>query len=145
MYLLIYNYVMVKRLVNFCQIIYEWGRFSMNNYIYRYEQFVLKKTLDGSFVVVNSNSKYECHSHVKTVEAGKALCKLAAKRKLPKKKDLYFIESLIRLSNNKKYLAELKQLKEKIINEQKIYYKKENHEDINKIICDGIAEYYNEK
>ena len=24
-------------------------------------------------------------------------------------------------------------------------YKKENHEDINKIICDGIAEYYNEK
>lgn len=27
---------------------------------------------------------------------------------------------------------------------KKIYYKKENHEDINKIICDGIAEYYNE-
>ena len=117
----------------------------MNNYIYRYEQFVLKKTLDGSFVVVNTNSKYECHSHVKTIEAGKALCKLAAKRKLPNKKDLYFIESLIRLSNNKKYLAELNQLREKIINEQKIYYKKGIHEDVNKIIREGISEYYNEK
>lgn len=117
----------------------------MNNYIYRYEQFVLKKTLDGNFVVVNINSKYECHSHVKTVEAGKALCKLAAKHKLPKKKDLYFVESLIRLSNNKKYLAELKRLKNDLINEQKINYKKESRENINKIIRDGIDEYFDEK
>lgn len=116
----------------------------MNNYIYRYEQFVLKKTLDGNFVVVNINSKYECHSHVKTVGAGKALCKLAAKHKLPKKKDLYFVESLIRLSNNKKYLAELKHLKDDLMSEQKIIYKKENHENVDKIIRDGINEYFNE-
>lgn len=117
----------------------------MNNYIYRYEQFVLKKTLDGNFVVVNINSKYECHSHVKTVEAGKALCKLAAKHKLPKKKDLYFVESLMRLSNNKKYLAELKRLKNDLMNEQKIIYKKESHEDIDRIIREGINEYFSEK
>lgn len=116
----------------------------MNNYIYRYEQFVLKKTLDG-FVVVNINSKYECHSHVKSIETGKALCKLAAKHKLPKKQDLYFIESLMRLSNNKKYLAELKQLKYSILNNEKIHYKKEQPEDIAKIIREGISDYYNEK
>ena len=48
----------------------------MNNYVYRYEQFVVKKTTDGNFVVVNTKSSYECHSHVKSIQAGKALCKL---------------------------------------------------------------------
>ena len=80
----------------------------MNNYVYRYEQFVVKKTTDGGFVVVNTKSSYEHHSHVKTIQAGKALCKLAAKHKLPKNNDLYFIESLIRLTNNKKEVYTIK-------------------------------------
>ena len=50
----------------------------MSGYIYRYDQFVVKKTTDGEFVVVNTKSDYSCHSHVKSIQAGKALCKLAA-------------------------------------------------------------------
>lgn len=115
-----------------------------NNYVYRYEQFVLKKTLDGFYVVVNINSKYECHSHVKSAKAGKALCKLAAKRKLPKKKDIYFIESLIRISNNKKYLAELNKLKENINSSNIVNVKRENKKNIDKTINEGILEYFNE-
>ena len=53
-----------------------------NKYIYRYEQFVVKKTNEDGYVVVNTKAGYECHSHVKSIQAGKALCKLAAKRKL---------------------------------------------------------------
>lgn len=112
-----------------------------NNYVYRYEQFVLKKTLDGYFVVVNINSKYENHSHVKSFKTGKALCKLAAKRKLPKKKDSYFIESLIRLTNNKKYINELNNLK-KNLNTNIPNTKKENKKELTREINDGINEYF---
>ena len=116
----------------------------MSNYVYRYEQFVVRKTTDGGFVVVNTNSSYECHSHVKSVQAGKALCKLAAKHKLPKNNDLYFIESLIRLTNNKKYLCELNKLKNDIINNSVCESKKSKiiKEDVRREIKDGIEEYY---
>ena len=116
----------------------------MSNYVYRYEQFVVRKTTDGGFVVVNTKSSYECHSHVKSVQAGKALCKLAAKHKLPKNNDLYFIESLIRLTNNKKYLCELNKLKNDIINNSVCEYKKSKiiKEDVRREIKDGIEEYY---
>lgn len=117
----------------------------MNNYVYRYEQFVVKKTTDGSFVVVNTKSSYECHSHVKSIQAGKALCKLAAKHKLPKNNDLYFIESLIRLTNNKKYLYELNKLKNDLENNKIVEIKKSKPLKINiqKEIEDGIIEYFN--
>jgi hypothetical protein len=119
----------------------------MNNYVYRYDQFVVRKTTDGGFVVVNTKSGYDCHSHVSSVQAGKALCKLAAKHKLPRNNDLYFIESLIRLSNNKKYLCELKKLRDDIINNRVVETKKskmmrENENDIRKEIKEGLDEYY---
>ena len=116
----------------------------MNNYVYRYEQFVVKKTTDGGFVVVNTKSSYEHHSHVKTIQAGKALCKLAAKHKLPKNNDLYFIESLIRLTNNKKYLCELNKLKADILNNSIVDRKKPKVQknDVRKAIAEGIDEYY---
>lgn len=79
----------------------------MSKVIYRYEQFVIKETEDG-LVVVNNNGEYGHHSHVKHFEAGKAICKLAAKRKLPHSKDTFFINALIRVSKNKKYIRELK-------------------------------------
>lgn len=85
----------------------------MSKIIYRYEQFVIKDTEDG-LVVVNNNGNYEHHSHVKHFEAGRAICKLAAKRKLPKSKDPYFINALIRVSKNKKYIRELENLLEQI-------------------------------
>lgn len=120
----------------------------MNNYVYRYDQFVVRKTTDGGFVVVNTKSSYECHSHVKSVQAGKALCKLAAKHKLPKNNDLYFIESLIRLTNNKKYLCELNKLKADILNNnvpetKKSKMIKENENNAKKKIQEGLDEYYN--
>ena len=120
----------------------------MNNYVYRYDQFVVRKTTDGGFVVVNTKSSYECHSHVKSVQTGKALCKLAAKHKLPKNNDLYFIESLIRLTNNKKYLCELNKLKSDILNNnvpetKKSKIIKENEHNARKEIEEGLDEYYN--
>ena len=119
----------------------------MDSYVYRYDQFVVRKTTDGGFVVVNTKSSYECHSHVKSVQAGKALCKLAAKHKLPKNNDLYFIESLIRLTNNKKYLCELNKLKADILNNNIIENKRtkmmrETENDVRKEINEGLDEYY---
>lgn len=121
----------------------------MNGYVYRYEQFVVRKTTDGGFVVVNTKSGYECHSHVKSIQAGKALCKLAAKHKLPKNNDLYFIESLIRLTNNKKYLCELNKLKQDIINNnvetKKSKMTRETENNKRKEIENGLNDYYNEE
>ena len=122
----------------------------MNNYVYRYDQFVVRKTTDGGFVVVNTKSGYDCHSHVKSIQAGKALCKLAAKHKLPKNNDLYFIESLIRLTNNKKYLCQLNKLKQDILNnnvpeDRKIKALKENEHEIRKEIQEGLDDYFNDE
>lgn len=89
----------------------------MSKVIYRYEQFVIKETEDG-LVVVNNNGEYEHHSHVKHFEAGKAICKLAAKRKLPHSKDTFFINALIRVSKNKKYIRELKKRLDEIEKEK---------------------------
>ena len=90
----------------------------MSKIIYRYEQFVIKKTEDGELVVVNNNGEYEHHSHVKHFEAGKAICKLAAKRKLPHSKDTFFINALIRVSKNKNYIRELKKRLDEIEKEK---------------------------
>ena len=84
------------------------------------------------------------------MQAGKALCKLAAKHKLPKNNDLYFIESLIRLTNNKKYLCELKKLRDDIINNnvpetKKSKQMRENENDARRKIQEGLDEYYNEE
>ena len=122
----------------------------MNNYVYRYDQFVVRKTTDGGFVVVNTKSDYNCHSHVKSIQAGKALCKLAAKHKLPKNNDLYFIESLIRLTNNKKYLCQLNKLKQDILNnnvqeDKKSKMLRESENDIRKEIKEGLDDYFNEE
>lgn len=115
-----------------------------NKYIYRYDQFVIKKTKEDGYVVVNLNASYDCHSHVKSIQAGKALCKLAAKRKVPRNRDLYFIESLIRLSNNRKFLIELKQLKQDIEENKVVYVKNKNQkENVKRIIDEGINEYIN--
>lgn len=115
-----------------------------NKYIYRYDQFVIKKTKEDGYVVVNLNASYDCHSHVKSIQAGKALCKLAAKRKVPRNRDLYFIESLIRLSNNRKFLIELKQLKQDIEENKVLYVKNKNQkENVKRIIDEGINEYIN--
>ena len=89
----------------------------MSKVIYRYEQFVIKETEDG-LVVVNNNGEYEHHSHVKHFEAGKAICKLAAKRKLPHSKDTFFINALIRVSQNKTYIRELKKRLDEIEKEK---------------------------
>lgn len=115
-----------------------------NKYIYRYDQFVIKKTKEDGYVVINLNASYDCHSHVKSIQAGKALCKLAAKRKVPRNRDLYFIESLIRLSNNRKFLIELKQLKQDIEENKVVYVKNKNQkENVKRIIDEGINEYIN--
>ena len=98
----------------------------MSKVIYRYEQFVIKDTEDG-LVVVNNNGNYEHHSHVKHFEAGRAICKLAAKRKLPRSRDTFFITALIRVSKNKKYIRELEALLKEIEEEKKLL--KENKEE----------------
>ena len=90
----------------------------MSKIIYRHEQFVIKKTENGELVVVNNNGEYEHHSHVKHFEAGRAICKLAATRKMQNRKETIFKNALIRISKNKKYIRELEAyLKE--INEEK--------------------------
>jgi len=96
----------------------------MSKVIYRYEQFVIKNTEDG-LVVVNNNGNYEHHSHVKHFEAGRAICKLAAKRKLPRSRDTFFINALIRVSKNKKYIRELEALLKEIEDEKALKKNKE--------------------
>lgn len=78
--------------------------------IYRYNQFAIKRTSDNKYIVVNLNGNYSNHAHIHNAHIGKVLCKLASKRQLPRSNDEYFINALIRISNNRKYIRELKDL-----------------------------------
>lgn len=79
--------------------------------IYRYGQFAIRSVMDNKFIVINIKGGRENHSHVNSINVGKVICKLAHKKELPKSKDPYFIDSIIRITNNKKYIRELENLK----------------------------------
>lgn len=73
----------------------------------RYKNYVVFRTNNG-FVVVNVNKPFKSgHTHVQRFDIAMILCKLAYRKQLPRSKIKYFIESLIRISNDKDYIREL--------------------------------------
>lgn len=69
---------------------------------------------NGHFIVHNTRKEFsEGHSHINNYKTAKYIAYLAAYKKIPKKGHLskYLIESLERLSTDKKYILRIKGIK----------------------------------
>ena len=73
---------------------------------------------NGSYVVHNTRKEFsEGHTHINNYNTAKYIAYLALYKKMPKNNHLsiYLIESLIRISSDKKYINQLELLKETVL------------------------------
>ena len=73
------------------------------------------------YIVHNTKKRFEeGHTHIKNFNTAKYVAYLSLYKKLPKKNHLstYLIESVIRVSSDRKYIAKLNSLKDSINNKK---------------------------
>ncbi len=105
------------------------GFIMKSNKIYEKKEYIIIKSGTG-YIVYNTNKKFEQgHTHLKSYNAAKTAIDLAIKNKIPRSYSMYFLESLIRISDNLEYMENIDKLievrnnrgsKEKYVNCQKI-------------------------
>lgn len=82
----------------------------MSIQIYRNNNFKIYK-VGKEFIIHNTNKKFEeGHTHVHKYNVCLTMINLIMHKKIPKNHDKYFIESIIRLSDDKKYINKLKKI-----------------------------------
>lgn len=83
---------------------------SLDNCImYRHEFVVIK--VDVGFIVYNTNKIFKLgHTHLKNFNACISAIKLVEQQEMPKNKSKYFINSLIRISQNEEYIERLNEI-----------------------------------
>lgn len=76
----------------------------------KYGKFAICKKSNG-YLVVNINKPFkDGHTHVRRHDIAHIICKLAYRKQLPKSKSKRFLESLIRISEDKDYMAKIRTL-----------------------------------
>ncbi len=84
----------------------------MSCQIYQNTNYKVYKVSDG-FIVHNVCKGFEeGHTHVQKYDTCMIMIKLLISKKVPKSRSRYFLESLLRLSDDDKYRSELEQLLE---------------------------------
>jgi hypothetical protein len=80
------------------------------NQIYKKDEYVVVP-VENNFLVINTNKVFkEGHTHIDRIGVARLLVDLAASKQLPK--NPYFVDNLIRISVDKKYIDKLKEFKE---------------------------------
>jgi len=78
--------------------------------IYSKEGFIIFPVKIG-YVIHNTAKEFESgHTHLKSLEACKCAIDLCIYKKVPRSNSIYFLTSLLRIANDKKYVAELEHL-----------------------------------
>jgi hypothetical protein len=79
--------------------------------IYQREQFVIVAVANG-FIAINTKKENwkDSHTHLHSFNAAKTAIDLVIKKKIPKEKSFYYLRSLMRLSDDEKYVEEIKNL-----------------------------------
>jgi hypothetical protein len=69
---------------------------------------------DNSFIIHNSHKEFSVgHTHINNYKTAKWIIDLAIHKSIPNHKLDYFLESLIRISDDKEYIARLKDIRER--------------------------------
>lgn len=83
----------------------------MSDVIYRNREFIILKKKKG-FIIVNTNKDFKKgHTHIKNYNMAKTIIDLVKHNKVPKTKNKYILNSLIRISNDNKYIEKLEEIK----------------------------------
>ena len=94
--------------------------------IYSRKEYIILQVKRG-YVVYNQNKTFkEGHTHIRSYKIAKTIIDNCINRKRPKTNNIYLLESYIRISNNEKYINEIKEL----INSKK-YKSKEKYINVN--------------
>lgn len=79
--------------------------------IYRRGDYIIIKTKRKSYIVINKKKSFkQGHTHTKDFKYSKSLIDLSIRKKLPRKPNRKVIISLIRISNDEKYIKALESL-----------------------------------
>lgn len=81
--------------------------------IYQRENFIIVSVANG-FIAINTEKSdwKDSHTHLRSFNAAKTAIDLVIRKKIPRSKSFYYLKSLIRLSNDDKYIEEIKSLME---------------------------------
>ena len=83
---------------------------------------IFQRAESGEYVVYNTNKPWEDgHTHIHTLKQAKYLVDCILNNKIPQKVNSYFLVSLIRLSNDKKYTQQVEYRLENM-QKRKLYY-----------------------
>lgn len=83
------------------------------NQIYKKKSFVIFRAGDG-YIIHNTEKSFDKgHTHIKNVNTAKYIVTLAANRTLPKHLSDYLLVSLLRLTNDDEYAAQIEEMRNK--------------------------------
>lgn len=86
----------------------------MEDLVFKKAEFiVIEKHREGrkNYIVVNTKKKFEeGHTHLRTYKSAKCAVEYAIKKKIPRSTDLYFLQSLIRITRDEEYREKLTEL-----------------------------------
>ena len=82
----------------------------MYNKIYERKEFIIFQVKEGYIVYNTRKSFQEGHTHLKHFEAAKTAVDLVINKKVPKSTDGYYLSSLIRISDDDKYISKINEL-----------------------------------
>ncbi|MEG1311939.1 MAG: hypothetical protein RSD47_08040 [Romboutsia sp.] len=82
----------------------------MYNKIYERKEFMIFQVKDG-YIVYNTRKVFEeGHTHLKHFESAKTAIDLVINKKVPKSTDVYYLSSLIRISEDNQYISKINEL-----------------------------------
>lgn len=83
----------------------------MSDVIYRNNEFIIIRKYSG-YIIINTKKDFKKgHTHIKNYNMAKTLINLVKNKKIPKSDNIYILDSLIRISNDKKYINRLETIK----------------------------------
>lgn len=82
----------------------------MYNKIYERKEFIIFQVKNG-YIAYNTKKAFkEGHTHLRCFESAKTAIDLVIRKKVPKSTDLYYLTSLIRLSQDTIYIEKINEL-----------------------------------
>lgn len=82
----------------------------MSDVVYRRKEFLVIRKYTG-YIIINTKKTFKKgHTHIKNYNMAKTIIDLVKNKKIPKSKNKYIIDSLIRLSNDKEYIKKLEEI-----------------------------------
>lgn len=80
--------------------------------VFERKEYIILQVKKG-YIIYNQNKSFNTgHTHIRSYNIAKTIIDNCIKRKRPKTKNTYLLESHIRISDNEKYINLLKELKE---------------------------------